>query len=249
MPRTRIHQIESTRATVQMKRSAIYLLSLAVLLGAVAAGLASQRPAPDRLRADIAEILAGPEYHQPELTWLRELRQRVEEWLRRFFQGWSPTIYRLQEAWPILYWAIVVMLCALLALFVYHIILTFSIAFRSRSRPRRTETVRRSDPPEALRARAARLAEQGKYAEAIHLLFEALLGLLDRRDILRFDRSRTNWEFVEAVRSVAPLRREMEPLAVRLDGVLYGGAAADASEYNLCAGMVERAWAAGEAAE
>lgn len=220
------------------------LVALLCLLLPLAAPSASgaERPPPEALRADLADILAGPEYHQPEASWLREMLRKALAWLRDQLRGWwLPGVDRLREAWPALYWAIVAVLAVLLGLLVWHIGLTLSLAFRERKRPAHAPPVgARAPDPDALLAQAAQLARRGRYREAVVLLHESLLHFLDRRGVVRFDPSRTNWELAGAAPAPA-LRDELTALAARLDALLYGAADADAEEYRRCAEIAARA--------
>lgn len=225
-----------------MKRC-VALLTIGLLLTVAACSASgAERPPPEKLRADLADILARPEYHRPEASWLREMLRKALAWLRDQFEGrWLPGVDRLREAWPALYWAIVAVLAVLLGLLVWHIGLALSLAFRERKRPAQAQAATAHAPdPEALRDQAAQLAREGRHREAILLLHEALLHFLDRRDVVRFDPSRTNWELAGAAAAPA-LRAELTGLADRLDALLYGAAAADADEYHRCAEMAARA--------
>lgn len=213
-----------------------------MLVVVVAVASEAERPPPETLRADLAEILARPEYQQPETSWLRERLGEALAWLRERLEGrWLPGVERLRAAWPALYWGIVVMLALLLGLLVWHIALTLSLSFKER-KPSIGAPAAATDAadPEALRAQAAQLARQGRYREAILLMHASLLHFLDRRDVVRFDASRTNWELAGAA-STPALRAELTGLAARVDALLYGGASADADEYGRCADMAARA--------
>lgn len=223
------------------------LTVIAATATAMAAVGAVARPSAEWLRSELARILAGPEYHQPELTWLRNILRRVLEWLGHLLGGWSPAVSRLLESRPVLYWAVVTALVVLLALLLYHIGLTLVQTLRGPKRPK-TPAVRAPVVlPEALRERAARLSREGRYGEAVRLLYEALLRQLDRGSLLRYDSSRTNREHLAALGERDDLTREMRPLTDLMDSILYGGRTPGAPEYGTCVELVERAWALVEA--
>jgi hypothetical protein len=209
------------------------------------AAWAAQRPAPERLRSELGRILAQPEYQQASVPWLAELIRRfLEWWLRDWGPGWSA----LHEAWPVLYWAIVAILCVALVALLYHIVMTIGMAFTDRPRTRSKAQVMRFASPDELRHRALSLAADGRYGEAVRALYEALIRLLDLQGVLRYDSARTNWEYLEALGKAPALAAEIRPLTLRLDGVLYGGATADEAEFTACRELVDRAWASGEVA-
>lgn len=233
-----------TLSTAHCRRPA----GLTALLLLVASGVwAAGRPTVDRLRTDLARILSAPEYQQAEMPWLRKVLRRVADWLARLLSGWwGDGVYQLHETWPLLYWVIVVLLMVLLGLLVYHIGLTLVYAFHDRRPRRAVASAMEVAEPEDLRAAARQAAEEARYAEAVALLYQALIRLLDRRGVLQLDRSRTNWEYLEAVGTVPALAQLMTPLTVRLDRILYGGGRVEAAEYRACEDLVNRAWAVGE---
>jgi hypothetical protein len=226
--------------------------ALACLCGCAGLGLALAaalpRPPVTKLREELARILAQREYQQAEAPWLRKLLQRIAQWITEAFSNWAPQVHALEEAWPALYWVIVFLLVAVLALLLYHIALTLRMAFAGPRRRQETPVSVRQVSPEVLRTRAEAMARQGRYLEAIRALLEALMRRLDRLEVAPYDPSRTNWEFLDALAAAPVIAREFEPLARRLDGVLYGGAVADAETFRACAEQVDRIWTAGEGA-
>jgi hypothetical protein len=228
-----------------MRYRALTVSSASLFAASLASAALVARPAPADLRAEIERILAQPEYRRAQGTWLQGLIKRLVEWLRDVFGDWSPQVVALKEAWPVLYWVVTGLLILVAAVLLYHIGYTLSLMFRDR-RPRpRPAPGRPAADPDALRAQAAELAAQGRYAEAAAALYEALIRHLDRQGILRHDDSRTNGEYLEAVRGRPPLAEAMAPLTRWLDPVLYGNAALSETDYATCEGLVEQAWAAG----
>lgn len=209
---------------------------------AVCAWAVVPRPPAQQLKADLARILAGPEYQQPGLTWQEKLLAHIMKWLA---DNLGMSLSALHQAWPGLYWAIVGLLVLVLLLVLYHIAMTIGRAFTER-RPRQPAPPRTPAPdPEALRSRALELAAAGELTEALRVLYEALLRRLDRQDVLRFDGSRTNWETADALRGRPALAPVMEDLASRLDGVLYASLPVAPEDFAHCRGLVERAWGEG----
>jgi hypothetical protein len=228
---------------------AVITLACLTLSAAVCLGAAASRPPARELHQGIASILAQPEYEQPDLTWLDKVVSGLVDWLRRLFGGWGASFAKLHEAWPLLYWAIVSLLILALAALLYHIFWTLTTAFgvrRGRKGP--APVVRADGAPEEFRKRAMGLAAEGRFAEALVALHAALIRLLDLRGVLRYDRARTNWEYLDAVRGKAELAAVLRPLTVSLDPVLYGGAGLAEAEYRACEALVSGVWAEGEAA-
>ncbi len=220
---------------------------VATLAGSLCAA-AVTRPSPEQLRRDLAAILAQPAYQQTTPSWLRELIERLNRWLAQFFGGWlSPRVYDLGEASPVLYWVVVGLLIVLLAILLAHIGWTLGSAFEPRRRRPMVSVALPLPDPDELRARAAALAAEGRYREAVPMLYLALLRNLDRGGVLRFDPTRTNWELARLAGTSGPVRAELEGFARRLDALLYGAGVAARADYEACDEMATRAWGAGEA--
>jgi hypothetical protein len=82
-------------------------------------------------------------------------------------------------------------------------------------------------PPDELRERANRFADNGNYREALRHLYIALLLNFDARGVWRYDARRTNWEHISALKSEAAKSGLVAPLSDitrRFDRVRYGNA-------------------------
>ncbi len=86
---------------------------------------------------------------------------------------------------------------------------------------------------DSLHALAERKAQEGDYRLALRFIYLALLVALDTGGVLRFDRSRTNWEYLRALRASGreDVYQAMTPLTREFDRVWYGLARADAADY------------------
>lgn len=86
---------------------------------------------------------------------------------------------------------------------------------------------------DSLLALADRQAQGGDYRRAFRLIYVATLVALDTGGILRFDRSKTNWEYLRALRAAGrdDVYRAMMPLTREFDRVWYGLAPAGPGEY------------------
>jgi tetratricopeptide (TPR) repeat protein len=86
---------------------------------------------------------------------------------------------------------------------------------------------------DSLHALAERKAQEGDYRLALRFIYLALLVALDTGGVLRFDRSRTNWEYLRALRASGrdDVYQAMTPLTREFDRVWYGLAHADAADY------------------
>lgn len=88
---------------------------------------------------------------------------------------------------------------------------------------------------DSLRALAEEQAKNGDYRRAFRLIYLATLVALDTGGVLRFDRSKTNWEYLRALRATGrgDVHDRMTPLTRDFDRLWYGFAAAGKSDYLL----------------
>jgi len=86
---------------------------------------------------------------------------------------------------------------------------------------------------DSLLALAEQQAGLGDYRRAFRLVYLAALIALDTGGVLRFDRSRTNWEYLCALRAAgrADVYAALTPLTREFDQVWYGLAPTDAGQY------------------
>jgi len=94
-------------------------------------------------------------------------------------------------------------------------------------------TLVQSRDNDSLLALAEQQAGLGDYRRAFRLVYLAALIALDTGGTLRFDRSRTNWEYLCALRAAgrADVYAALTPLTREFDQVWYGLAPADAGQY------------------
>ena len=80
---------------------------------------------------------------------------------------------------------------------------------------------------------AARLAETGDYRAAFRCAYLACISYLDEIEALRFERSRTNWEYLRELKDGgkdAPYD-ELKPLTLDFDRMFYGNSKCDQQDY------------------
>ncbi len=94
-------------------------------------------------------------------------------------------------------------------------------------------TLVQSRDNDSLLALAEQQAGLGDYRRAFRLVYLAALIALDTGGTLRFDRSRTNWEYLRALRAAgrADVYAALTPLTREFDQVWYGLAPTDAGQY------------------
>lgn len=103
---------------------------------------------------------------------------------------------------------------------------------------------------ESLLGLAEQQAKAGDYRRAFRLVYLAALVMLDTGGVLRFDRSKTNWEYLRALRAAGrgDIYSALTPLTREFDQVWYGFGLADASHYARALAQYQALLAAPQAA-
>jgi hypothetical protein len=132
------------------------------------------------------------------------------------------------------------------------------LLYRSTRRPNRSAPSRRESgsaapvaeaplpherPAAAWWRQAEEHAAAGRHAEAARALYLAVLSLLHRQGLLRYEPTRTNGEYVRQVRLAAEADPELpgpfERLTGRFEAHCYGGMPCGAGEYGACRALAE----------
>ncbi len=103
------------------------------------------------------------------------------------FANW---LWEMQQAYPLVFWSVFVLLLLLALLLLAHVLWTIRVAGRTdfaAAELALEDAVRRADPA-PFRKRAVELAEAGDLEGAVRALYTALLLTLDRKGTLRFAR-------------------------------------------------------------
>ena len=210
------------------------------------------RPSPEQLREAVKAILSRPEYNQGESQWLEQYLYRLIRSLSVWYrEHLAPYFERLHDVSPVVYWTIVAVFAAAMVILLYHIYLTLRSSFGTTTRRRRQGQplppgATQSDP-DALLKQADEAAAKGDFAEALRRLYLALIRNLDRHELLRFDRSRTNYEYLRQVREHEAVAGPLSALTAQAETVWYGDRRPDRADYDLCRQLAMAAWQ-GEAA-
>jgi hypothetical protein len=80
--------------------------------------------------------------------------------------------------------------------------------------------------------RAQTLSSQGDYRNAVRYLYLSSLLILDEQGLLRYDRSRTNREYLRSIASQPRLANPLRDVIDVFDRVWYGFEAVDAETYR-----------------
>jgi len=191
----------------------------------------------DRDRAVLQRVLAGEEF-RPNPT--DTLRLRFYRWLMnlldRLLRGMSPGAVA-SVAHLILWGAGGAFL--LLIGYLFYCLLPFLIPNWSR-RPRVASDdaveVSRVTPQsvDELLDAAERARTRGDFAQALRFVFRAMLVTLDQRKLLALDESRSNGEYLLALRRRPETHALVAPVTRRFDAVCYGGVAARPDDVDFC---------------
>ncbi len=198
---------------------------------------------PDaRLKLD--EILRRREFKtvHPPTAW-ELFRERMNEWLLRFFQRLFDSIARHPLGAKVLFWMILLGAVAWLA----------TMLFRFWSRLERFEEMQTIGTVASRRSwqewiRAARAAaERGDFREAVHSTYWAGIAYLQESGAVSPDRTRTPREYLGLLSTsdggatpIEPKQREsLAALTSRLERIWYGLRPASADDFRDCLQRVE----------
>jgi hypothetical protein len=205
----------------------------------------AHRPSPAAVRSAIRDILARPEFRaQPEESWRTAAGKWVTRTLSKVFQWIGDRLHLDLRGSS----SAVRFLVALIVLAVA--VLIFLLLLRLRNRPAarapRTESpgplVQTQSSQAELAKQALAMASNRDFPAAFRLMYLALLLLLDRCGVIRYHRSKTNWEYVKALKSAGrtDLAGDLEALSRIFDLTQYGSQPCGAGDYDACATIYRR---------
>lgn len=180
----------------------------------------------------LKEILARPEFQ-----WQEAQTVEMPDWLGDLLEGFFNLMERIAfGVWNTLYHGRVFFITAAVLLF------AFSLFYISRSLSR--SLVREAqlaseggDEDNVLTSkgamqRAQTLSEKGDYRNAIRYLYLSSLLVLDEQGLLRYDRSRTNREYLRSISSKPDLMNPLRDVIDVFDRVWYGYESVDEKTYQ-----------------
>jgi Na+-transporting methylmalonyl-CoA/oxaloacetate decarboxylase gamma subunit len=217
---------------------------LARLRQSVKSAQTAEGQASQDQRARLDDILARPEY-QPEeerestiARWIRRIKEFIVQLLRQLFGRPSARAPQTGGAG-------LVMVLRALILLVVAAALIFGAAklvrrFQARQKPAEKAETREAlgevIPEHAtaadLFAMASDLARQGEYRKAIRRAYIALLCDLDQRGKLRLGRSKTNRDYLDAMRSEQRIYPTFSVMTLAFERAWYGQTRATEEEFH-----------------
>jgi hypothetical protein len=178
----------------------------------------------------LKEILARPEFQwgvaQEAPDWFQRILNTFFDWMERLAFGVQNTLY---------YGRVPLMIGAALLLLLSLFYISRNL---SRSLVREAELAGETSEDEALLTskgalqRAQTLSSQGDYRTAVRYLYLSSLLVLDERGLLRYDRSRTNREYLRSVSSKPGLAAPLRDVIDVFDRVWYGYESVDEQTYQ-----------------
>lgn len=229
-----VMQIDSSYLTAELRNDPPDLERLAKLLDVL---LNAHKEYPQKVFTlqdlqPLTEILARPEFQWQEEHGL-QMPNWLQELLQRFFDLMDRIGYAVRN---VSYYGRVPLIIAAALLFV------FSLFYISRSLSR--NLVRESQlaaeggvgdetlSSKGAMQRAQSLSGQGDYRNAIRYLYLSSLLVLDEQGLLRYDRSRTNREYLRSLSSKPELADPLRDVIDVFDRVWYGFESVDEETYQ-----------------
>ena len=174
-------------------------------------------------RDTVAAVFRQPAYDRS----LREtLWSRVAAWIA----GWFDRLGNVASGSPVLYWASIALLASLVALVVARVAyVAYARREWSEGGARRRAAVRGGDPW----VLARELSQAGRFTEAAHALYAALLARLAQSERLRLHPSKTAGDYARELRARASAAfPRFRDFARAYDVVVYGLGWCDRDRYE-----------------
>lgn len=192
----------------------------------------------DSLRAVLDSVFAASAY-----DWVE--REHPFGWIERSWFALVDFIERLRTSNPLLFRiglaALIVVLLAILAHASWIMLKTMRHAVASEARATTERTAVRRDA-EWFEREADRLADAGRYPDALQAAFTALALRLEQLGAVRFDPSRTPREYARDARLAPGDRRRLQELVTTLYRHAFGGEPLDDRGYRRWRANAAEAW-------
>ena len=193
-------------------------------------------PTSAQVERALDEVYRQPEFvapvRQPGLwDWIGE---QIGKALAKVFE-WLSGFRGMQEAAPVVFWIVVVLLSATAIALLGHLIYSSTDAFGGgRGRASADDEPRGRGPRTAAdwEADARRAAGEGRLRDAALSLYQALVLRLDARGALRFDPAKTPGDYRREVRANPEVARPFTTFLRGFEPVAFGGRALDADGYE-----------------
>jgi Domain of unknown function (DUF4129) len=217
---------------------------LARLRQSVKSAQTAEDQASQDQRGRLDDILARPEY-QPEeerestiARWVRSLKEFIYRLLRKLFGGSSARAPQTGGGGLVMVLQALILL-ALAAALIFgaaKLVRRFQLRQKPAEKAETREALGEEIPEYAtaadLFAMASELARQAEYRKAIRRAYIALLCDLDQRGKLRLGRSKTNRDYLDAMRSEQRIYPTFSVMTFAFERAWYGQAHATEEEFH-----------------
>jgi len=157
----------------------------------------------------------------------------LPDWLRAFFEF----LGRFQPVFEVLFWAAIAVLVGLILYFVARELLRYYRKEASGGKAR-DDVVPDWRPPvaraRALLSDADRLAAEGRYAEAIHLLLFRSIEEIDAKRPHAVKPALTSRDILDLQALPSVARQSLSRLVTAVEWSFFGGRAVDAADFSAC---------------
>lgn len=183
----------------------------------------------------LAEILARPEFQwaetapNPASDWLNRILAEINRWLNEIL-GFTFDVAGSD--------VVSIIMAILLAVVFVFIARTLFSDFLNEAQLKESGE---EEPltSEAALAKAQQLSRGGDYRAAVRYLYLSTLLILDERGIMRYDRSKTNREYLRGVANSPELSKPLGEVIDVFDNVWYGNHALEEESFNHYSKRVE----------
>ncbi|MEW5938898.1 MAG: DUF4129 domain-containing protein [Chloroflexota bacterium] len=184
------------------------------------------------------EILSRPEFQwkpNPVGEWIQKMLDRFFAWLDKLLEPFNVSVSVPGGATPITVVAVLI----LLAILAYVFRGLFADLVKEADSDASAEDDDRNLTSESAFRKAQTLSGQRDYRAAVRYLYLSSLLLMEERGILRYDRSRTNREYLRSVSGHPNLAKPLRSVVDVFDRVWYGFEPLDESSYREYVSEVE----------
>jgi hypothetical protein len=202
----------------------------------------AETPRAARIKADVRSILSSPEYQTAKPgdspldrfgKWLHGVWDDFWEWFRHLFSFGGGR----GAGGNVMPWIVLLALALGMAYVIAYAISRWAPGLKLAKKKRLvTETLLEeesaSTEPDELLAAAERYAKSGDFRRAYRAAFVAILLRMDRMGFIKYDRARTNGEYLRSLRGRPFIMSMIRPLVNDFDFRWYGGASVAESDYR-----------------
>jgi hypothetical protein len=163
---------------------------------------------------------------QPEFAWAEPIPNPLNDWWQKLWDAFNDLLNRMLGRIPVpgststlIGSVVAAIVLVIVFIFVYRTL--FNDFIRETQLDEGDET---SEPltSEGAFERAQSLSRGGDYRSAVRYLYLSSLLLMDERGILRYDRSKTNREYLRSVSNMPELAKPLGEVIEVFDNVWYG---------------------------